>query len=343
MPTLVYVANATSLDIRVFAFDRASGALDLVQTVPVPDAPEPSPISLPFTLSLDQRFLYAGYRGRPQSLKTFATEPGGRLRYVSSVPLSVAMAYIKPDRSGRFLLCASYFDKLLAVHPLLPDGSAAPAQQVMNLDGSAHAIMTDPANRYALVTVIGRHRIEARRFDAATGRVAPTAAAVFGSRTGAGPRHFVFSPDGQYIYVLNERDGSLDVVKYDAGSEAAAPAFSLNGSYSVLPPNFSGAPLSADIHLTSDGRFLYASERASNTIAAYRCEPEGKLSRLGSVPTEKAPRALAMDGRGDFLLAAGQESHRLTVYRIGADGALSAAGSYAMGENPSWIEMIDLP
>ena len=61
---------------------------------------------------------------------------------------------------------------------------------------------------------------------------------------------------------------------------------------------------------------------------------------MGSVTTENAPRALAMDGTGTYLLAAGQQSHRLTVYRIGADGGLAAVGSHAMGENPSRIEII---
>jgi 6-phosphogluconolactonase len=343
MPTLVYVANATSLDIRVFAIDRASGELKPVQTVAVPDAPEPSPISLPLALSKDKRFMYAGYRGKPQSLLTFSIEPDGQLRHASSAPLPAPMAYLKADRSGRFLLGASYFDHLLAVHPLRADGSASPALQVMDLEGSAHCVMTDPANRHVLVSVIGCHRIEARRFDAATGQIAEEAAAVFRSRTGAGPRHFVFSRDGKYLYVLNERDGSLDVVDYRVDNDAAPPVMSLNASYSVLPADFRGAPLTADIHLTPDSRFLYASERASNTIAAFQCMAEGKLSLLGSVPTEKPPRALAMDGRGQYLLAAGQESNRLTVYRIGSNGALQAMGSHAMGENPSWIEMIDFP
>jgi 6-phosphogluconolactonase len=313
-----------------------------LQTATVPDAPEPSPISLPLVVSKDKRFLYAGYRGNPQSLLTFRIEPDGRLRYFSSVPLLAPMAYLKADRSGRFLLGASYFDHLLAVHPLRADGSAGPALQVMDLEGSAHCVMTDSLNRYVLVSVIGCHRIEARRFDAATGQVAAEAAAVFRSRTGAGPRHFVFSRDGKYLYVLNERDGSLDVVDYRIENDAA-PVMSLNASYSVLPADFRGAPLTADIHLTPDGRFLYASERASNTIAAFQCLPESKLAYLGSVPTEKAPRALAMDGTGQYLLAAGQESHRLTVYRIDCDGTLQAVGSHAMGENPSWIEIIDLP
>ena len=86
----------------------------------------------------------------------------------------------------------------------------------------------------------------------------------------------------------------------------------------MLPAGFAGGkPWAADIHLTPDGRFLYASERRTSTLAAFAVDPaSGRLAPLGSVPTEAQPRSFAITPDGRFLYAVGQASHRLSRYAI---------------------------
>ena len=92
------------------------------------------------------------------------------------------------------------------------------------------------------------------------------------------------------------------------------------------------------------GMVSSGSERASNTIAAYAVDaPSGRLTPLGSVPTEPPPRGFRIDPSGRFLLAVGQTSNRMSVYAIGADGRLTKLADYPMGTNPNWVEIIDLP
>ena len=336
----VYVSNAHSLDIRVFHLEEEGGRLSGVQTLPVPEVTAPSPISMPLAVSADRRFLHAAVRSEPFTLKTFGIAPDGRLSYLGSTPLPQGMAYLSFDRSGRFMLFASYSGHTVSVSPVAPSGRVGPVQQTLALSASAHAVMTDPANRYVLYTAIGSDRFVCRRFDAATGKIGDEDLDVV-IRPKAAPRHFVFHPHNGCIYLLNERDATIDIIGFEPGSGA----LQLRGSVSSLPPGFSGQPMAADIHVTPDGRYLYSSERGSNTIAAYRCGSDsGTLALIGHFPTEAEPRSLAMDPQGRFLLAAGQASHALTVYRIvSASGGLQALGSWPMGQNPSWIEILDIP
>ena len=116
-------------------------------------------------------------------------------------------------------------------------------------------------------------------------------------------------------------------------------------SISLLPPGFEGKPSAADLHLTPDGRFLYASERTSSTLAGFKVDPaNGTLSFIGSVATQTKPRGFNIDSSGRYLLAVGQLSHRLSSYRIDASsGVLTKLKEYPMGQNPNWVEIVDLP
>jgi 6-phosphogluconolactonase len=94
--------------------------------------------------------------------------------------------------------------------------------------------------------------------------------------------------------------------------------------------------------MTPDGRFLYASERTSGTLAAFRREPdEGRLTRIGSYPTVMEPRSFQIDPSGRFLLTAGTESDSMLIHSIdGATGELAPLREHPLGLNPNWIEIL---
>jgi 6-phosphogluconolactonase len=109
------------------------------------------------------------------------------------------------------------------------------------------------------------------------------------------------------------------------------------------PRNTDNDIWAADLHLTPNGKFLYASERTSSTLAAFSVDgATGKLSYLSSTPTEKQPRGFAIDPKGRFLVASGEKSETLSVYAIdAASGALKAVGKFATGKGSNWIEIVD--
>lgn len=339
--TFVYVGNAESNEIHVLRLDRRNGDLAVVERVPIPGIEKPG-TSTPIAISPDRRFLYVGTRGEPKVAAGFAIDPAsGRLRHVASGPLADSMAYIATDRTGRFLLGASYPGNKVTVNPIGPPGVVQPPHQVLPGYPNAHSILADAGNRHVLVPTLGNDRVNRFTFDAARGMLAPGTPPAVEVKAKAGPRHFRFHPGGKLVYVLGELDGAVYVFDYDAATGKLAE----KQAVSALAPGFEGKPSAADLHITPDGRFLYASVRASSTLAGFRIDgTTGRLTPIGSVPTEKQPRGFAIDPSGRYLLAVGQLSHGLSSYAIDpAGGALAKLGEYPVGKNPNWVEIIDLP
>lgn len=100
--------------------------------------------------------------------------------------------------------------------------------------------------------------------------------------------------------------------------------------------------MAADLQITPDGRFLYASERLSETVSAWRIAPDGTLTPIGTVATDPMPRALAIDPAGRFLLCASQTAGTVRTYAIApATGALTHTATAQAGANANWIEFFE--
>jgi 6-phosphogluconolactonase len=128
--TMAYVSNAESKEIFAFDMDPESGRLSLIERVPVPGTDLPSPTSLPMAVSPDHRFLYAALRSPPFVASSFGIDPSsGRLSHLAVTPLLCAMAYIVTDRSGRFLVAASYTDARLAIYRSIRPGGSRRARR----------------------------------------------------------------------------------------------------------------------------------------------------------------------------------------------------------------------
>jgi 6-phosphogluconolactonase len=337
----VYVGNAESQDVSVLAL-QPDGSLTPVETRPVPGSAEPGSTT-PMAVSPDKRFLYVGLRNKPYSAATFAIDAKtGSLGLVGSGPLADAMAYIATDRSGKFLLCASYGGGKIAVHPIGADGVIGAAQQVIAGQPNAHAILADAANHHVLHTSLGGDYIAQHQFDAGTGMLTPNDPPMVRVRAKAGPRHFRFSPDERFVYLLCELDGSIYIFPYDAATGRLAQETQI---VRALPQGFAGKPWAADIHLTPDGKFIYASERTTSTLVAFRTDPKtGVLAVIDSYPTEQQPRGFRIDPSGRYLLTVGQLSNSLTSYAIDATtGRLVKLGQYPVGNNPNWVEIVSFP
>src|SRR5712692_8826025 len=153
--TFVYVGNAESNEIYVLQLDRQNGDLTVVEKVPIPGITKPG-ISTPMAVSPDRRFLYVGTRGEPKIAAGFAIDPvSGKLTHVASGPLADSMAYIATDRTGRFLLGASYPGHKITVNPIGPPGTVQPPQQVLPNYPNAHSIRAEAGNRYVLAPTLG--------------------------------------------------------------------------------------------------------------------------------------------------------------------------------------------
>jgi 6-phosphogluconolactonase len=158
----------------------------------------------------------------------------------------------------------------------------------------------------------------------------------------SGPRHFRFSKNEKFVYLLHELNATLAVYAYDAKKGLLTKQLQV---ISAMPSGSEVKPWAADLHLTPDGKYLYASERTTSTIQQYRVDARtGMLTANGSVPTEKQPRAFEIDPTGKYLYAVGELSDGMTSYSIDArTGALTKLKQYPIGKNPNWIEILNLP
>jgi 6-phosphogluconolactonase len=348
--TYVYVSNADTRDIRVLRLDPDTGSLAPVQSVTL----ETGGALNPLAVSPDRRFLYAAQRDDPYPVTCFAIDQlSGELTYLSTANLVASTPYIITDRTGRWLFAASYQGSLVSVSPIGPQGFLQPVHQVIRTDANAHSVQIDPANRHVLIPCLGGDVFTQWRFDEVTGRLSANAPPAVRVQQNAGPRHFAFHPNHRWVYLLNELEASVYVYDYDA----EAGTLSERETTLALPADFSGprfgepgqstngGPKAADVHITPDGRFLYASERTTSTIAAFRIDAgTGGLERIDSFETETTPRGFNIDPTGRYLLAAGQGSHHLSAYRIEQDsGRLARLERYAMGQGPNWVEVHTLP
>jgi 6-phosphogluconolactonase len=338
--TFAYVGNADSNNISVFRLDPATGEMTPVQTAAFVGVEKPGS-STPLALTPDHRILIAGVRSQPYLAVSFAIDPKtGMLKHIGNGPLADSLAYVSTDRSGKFLFSASYGGNKIAVNPIGDNGVVGAPAQVIPTGLNAHAILPDAANRFVYATNLGSDQVLSYAFDAKTGALTANDPPAIKVPEKSGPRHFVFHPNGKFVYLVHELNGDVAAFNYDAKGGTWQEV----QRTSALPSGFTGKPWAADLHLSPDGRFLYASERTTNTIAAFKVDAaSGKLTTIGSVDTEKQPRGFNIDPGGKYLAAVGELSDGMTVYGIDqTTGALTKLKSYPVGKKPNWVEIIEL-
>jgi 6-phosphogluconolactonase len=352
--TFVYVSNAEDGDISTYSM-KPDGELQ-------PGArAKAASVVMPMTVSPDRRFLYAASRSKPYSVHAYAIDPGtGALKLLSTSPLAESFPYISLDRTGRFLFGASYAAHLISVNPVGSDGRVGiEPLQVIPVGRNAHSIRVDATNRFVYVPTLGTDQIFQFTFDAKSGSLISNTPAIFQLKTMTGPRHFITSRDNKFVYVLSELLGTVTTLSLDGqtgllaelASASSLPADSklgpgaprgAVGGSNVPPRNTDNDIWAADIHMTPDERFLYITERTSSTLARFGVDTaSGKLTYLGSTPTEKQPRGFAIDPKGRFLVAAGEKSPTISVYAIDqGSGALRLLQKYPVGKGANWVEIV---
>ncbi|WP_341912336.1 beta-propeller fold lactonase family protein [Ferrovibrio terrae] len=336
--TYVYVGNADSNDIHVLKLNKATGDLAPVQVAPFPGIEKAGP-STPLAVSPDRKFLYAGVRAAPFTAVGFAIDAKtGRLQHTANGPLADSMAYIATDRSGKYLLSASYGGHKITVNPITPAGTVQAPSQVITTGQNAHAILPSPDNRYVFATNLGSDVVLTFKFDSATGMLTQSSPPNTVAPAKSGPRHLVFHPNGKFAYLLTELSADIIAYRYDAKAGTLKDLQTV----SIMPAG-GAKPWAADLQITRDGRFIYGSERTTSTLTGFKVDATtGKLTRIGEVPTQKQPRGFGIDPSSTYLFAVGEQSHALTAYRINATtGALTPMKDYPVGKKPNWVEVID--
>ncbi len=252
--------------------------------------------------------------GRLSALNQSSTGGGG------SCHLSV-------DATGTSLLVANYGSGGIASLPIRADGSLGEPISVIQHAGSsvdpqrqtgphAHAINLSPDNRFALVPDLGLDKVLVYRLNTATATLTTNDPAFGSIAHGAGPRHLTFSPDGKFVYVINEMGSTITTFKFDSGRGAMFETQNI----STLPKDYPGVSSNycAEIAMHPSGRFVYGSNRGHDSIAVFSVDKKtGALKAVQHESTQgRWPRHFAIDPTGRWLLAENQNSDSVVVFAL---------------------------
>ncbi|CAJ2883475.1 6-phosphogluconolactonase [Burkholderia pseudomallei] len=317
----------------VYRFDTDSGRVS-----PVSSAKAENPSYL--VASRDGRHVYAvnelpGDAG-PASVRGGVSAfdfdaKTGALKFVNRVSAQGNdPCYLSLSPDGQYLVVANYSvasdpGGSFSVFPVEATGALGAAVLNVHHEGTGpvkgrqdgahvHSTVFSPDGKYLFVQDLGADKLYSYRYtpDGSRGLIGPTESRYTLAKAGSGPRHLVFGANGRFAYVTNELNASVDVYRYDDGRLAHVETVPMTA------PGFAGKVGGGALHLSPDGRFLYATNRGdANDIVIYAVNAaDGKLTLVGRQSSlGKTPREFAIDPSGKWLIVGNQDSDSVFVFR----------------------------
>ena len=233
-----------------------------------------------------------------------------------------APCYIAADPRSRFVATANYAGGSISVFPLEEEGNLEPVSQLIRFSGQGidpkrqeaphiHCVGFSPDGRYLFATDLGTDSIYRFEVEYTGGKtfLKENTETVFPIASGSGPRHFRFSPDGKFFYLVNELSGAVMAFGYRTGALSPLQTISIGDT-------FRGD--GGDIVLTPDGKYLYASLREGDDgIGIFSVDRKsGRLTKTDYMRTAVHPRNLAVSPDGKFLLCSAMKDNRIEAYSI---------------------------
>ena len=317
----------------VYRFDTKTGdatRVSVAQTV------NPSYL----VVSRDRRFVYAvnelpgdnGPASQRGGISAFRFDAAsGQLSFLNKVSADGNdPCYLSLSPDGKYLLTANYSVAAdpggsFAVFPVQADGQLGASVLTVHHEGGGpvkgrqdnshvHSTVFSPDGRYLFAQDLGADKLYSYRYtpDGSRGLFGPTDWRYTQEKPGTGPRHLVFGADGKHAYLTSELAATVSIFNYDDGKLTQVQTVSLT------EPGFKGAVGAAAIHLSPDGRFLYATNRGdANEIVIFSVDPtNGHLKKIGHQSSlGKSPREFAIDPTGKWLIVGNQNSDTVYVFR----------------------------
>ena len=301
-------------------------------------------------ISPDRHVLYALGGATGDSVRAFSIDKQSHaltLLNGQSV-VGAGATHVAIDKTGKWVIVGNYRSGNLSVLPVKADGSLGKAVQSIQHEGKSidperqdhpyvHSINIAPNNKDVFVPDLGTDKIMTYTLDARTGQLTPGSPPCTAVIPGSGPRHFTFHPNGKFAYVIQEMGAMVTGFAYKNGQLTPVQ------TVSTLPESYTGRKWAADIHISPDGRFLYGSNRAHESLSIFGIDQKtGKLTMVGHQPIHgKTPRNFAIDPTGNFVLVANQDSDNITIFRRDKQtGTLTFTGKEIVVSMPVCLKFI---
>ncbi len=324
-----YTKSCESKGIYVYEFNSKTG--DFILKSNTENIFNPSYLSV----SNDNKFVYSvSENDKKSSVSAFGfNSKSGKLDFINyQNPNGLNPCYIINDDKN--VITANYSSGNISVLSKNNDGSIGEVKQVVQHTGKsintrrqeaphAHMVYFSPDKKYVLANDLGTDKVYVYYNNPNSTTEVLTLKSSIDIKPGSGPRHLIFSKNGKYVYVLQELDGTITSFSYADGILAKV------SETSVVASDFKGDIGAADIHISPDGKFLYATNRGTaNDISAFKILKNGKLELVQRTSTlGKGPRNFNIDPTGNFLLVGHQYTNDIVIFKIDKkSGMLSSTG-----------------
>lgn len=228
-----------------------------------------------------------------------------------------APCYVAYDAKREFVYTSNYHKGEVAVYKTDVEGNLELLDTVTHSGSSVHENQASPHTHYSdlspdgnfvVVCDLGTDELytyevsdEGKLTEIARLEVAP----------GSGPRHIVFNPTSDTAYLFAELSSDVIVLDYNS----TTGEFTEKQTISTIPEDHIDFNGGAAIRISSDGKFVYASNRGHDSIVVFETEEDGKLKLLGYTPTEgETPRDFTLDPTEEYLIVGHQDSDNLTLF-----------------------------
>ena len=306
------------------------------------------------TISPDGKYIYASSDAKTPNYGTvssFAFDPDKKsLSFLNQQKTrGENPVYVNVDKSGKWLINATYNQATISVFPLLENGKIdSMAQHFKFTEGSGvnptrqekshtHSAVFAPDYKTVLFADLGADKILQYSFDANQKQpLIDSKSSFINTKPGSGPRHITFSKNGKLVYSIEELAGMISVYDFSDSNLKEIQRIATH------PDKITEGFESSDVHISPDGKFLYATNRGKeNNIAIFKVLNDGKLESIGYKKTGgKHPRTFAIDETGKFIIVTNVISQDVTVFKRNLEtGMLKKVGKPVKINHPTCVKI----
>tara|TARA_B100000809_G_scaffold77865_2_gene75743 strand:+ start:47103 stop:48173 length:1071 start_codon:yes stop_codon:yes gene_type:complete len=304
--------NGKSEGIYTYQFDSATGSLKKKQLVAISNNPSY------LVTNSNKETVYAVTESNNYNNTNSGAIASYKVKEDGSLEKTAEMSsfgknpcHISLNEKENKLVVSNYSEGTFSVFSLNKDGALDTVQQVENLHKERAKAHTHSAQFYKdelFVADLGIDTFAHYTFKDSS----YVSTKNISMEAKSGPRHFAMTENRNYIYVINEYGSTISTLKKEDNSYIKAE------DNSTLRADYKGRNSCADIHISKDEKFVYASNRGENSIAVFkRNKKDGSIKKVQSISCHgNWPRNFVLDPKGNFLLVANKKSNNISVFLV---------------------------